>query len=87
VGHVILLTGDNRPTAEAVARATGVDEVHAELLPADKVAGIERLVAKYGSVAMVGDGVNDAPPWRGRRWGWRWGRPAPTRPSKRPTWR
>jgi Cd2+/Zn2+-exporting ATPase len=56
-----MLTGDNRGTAEAIARETGVDEIYAELLPADKVVIIESLVAKYGSVAMVGDGVNDAP--------------------------
>jgi Zn2+/Cd2+-exporting ATPase len=61
VKHIVMLTGDNRGTAEAVARATGVDEVHAELLPADKVSAVEVLVAKYGRVAMVGDGVNDAP--------------------------
>lgn len=61
VDHVILLTGDNRPTAEAVARVTGVDEVRAELLPSDKVTAVEDLVKRYGRVAMVGDGVNDAP--------------------------
>jgi Cd2+/Zn2+-exporting ATPase len=61
VKHVVLITGDNRDTAEAIARATGVDEVHAELLPADKVQVVEQLVARYGSVAMLGDGVNDAP--------------------------
>lgn len=61
VQHIVMLTGDNRGTADAIASATGVDEVHAELLPADKVAAIERLVAKYGTVAMIGDGVNDAP--------------------------
>ena len=61
VEHVVMLTGDNRGTAEAVAAETGVDEVYAELLPADKVAKVEELVAKYGSVAMIGDGVNDAP--------------------------
>ncbi len=61
IEHVVMLTGDNRGTAEAVARDAGVDEVHAELLPADKVAKVEELVAKYGAVAMVGDGVNDAP--------------------------
>jgi Cd2+/Zn2+-exporting ATPase len=59
--HIVMLTGDNRETAQAIAAETGVDEVHAELLPADKVTVVEELVAKYGSVAMVGDGVNDAP--------------------------
>ena len=48
-------------TAEAVARQTSVDEIRAELLPEDKVNAIEELVSKYGSVAMIGDGVNDAP--------------------------
>ena len=61
IEHIVMLTGDNKPTAEAIARATGVDEVHAELLPEDKVRSIERLVEKYQRVAMVGDGINDAP--------------------------
>jgi len=61
IEHVVMLTGDNKPTAEAIAREAGVDEVMAELLPEDKVTAIERLVEKYGAVAMVGDGVNDAP--------------------------
>jgi Cd2+/Zn2+-exporting ATPase len=61
IAHVVMLTGDNRGTAEAVARDAGVDEVFAELLPADKVAKVEELVTRYGTVAMVGDGVNDTP--------------------------
>jgi Cd2+/Zn2+-exporting ATPase len=61
VEHVVMLSGDNRGTAEAIARETGIDEVYAELLPANKVTKIEELVTKYGSVAMAGDGVNDAP--------------------------
>jgi Cd2+/Zn2+-exporting ATPase len=61
IEHVIMLTGDNAPTARAIAAETGVDEVQAELLPEDKVSTVEELVRKYGRVAMVGDGVNDAP--------------------------
>lgn len=59
--HVVMLTGDNQATARAVAEQTGVDDVRAELLPADKVVAVEELVNKYASVGMVGDGVNDAP--------------------------
>lgn len=61
VAHIVILTGDNRPTADRIAAETGIDEVRSELLPADKVAKIEELVLKYGTVAMIGDGVNDAP--------------------------
>jgi Cd2+/Zn2+-exporting ATPase len=61
VKHLVMLTGDNRGTAEAIARETGVDVFHAELLPVDKVTAVEALVTKYGNVAMIGDGVNDAP--------------------------
>jgi len=61
VKHIVMLTGDNRPTAERIARETGIDEVHAELLPADKVRAVEELVRRFGHVAMIGDGVNDAP--------------------------
>lgn len=61
ITRVVMLTGDNRITASAIARDLGIDEVHAELLPDDKVEKIEELVARYGTVAMVGDGVNDAP--------------------------
>ncbi|MCC6748346.1 MAG: heavy metal translocating P-type ATPase [Deltaproteobacteria bacterium] len=58
---VVMLTGDNRHTAEAVGVATGVDEIKAELLPGDKVKAVEDLARRLGVVAMVGDGVNDAP--------------------------
>jgi Cd2+/Zn2+-exporting ATPase len=61
IQHLVMLTGDNRPTAEAIAKQAGIDEVQAELLPEDKIQAIERLVKKYERVAMVGDGVNDAP--------------------------
>ncbi|MGW1691364.1 heavy metal translocating P-type ATPase [Streptomyces sp. NPDC002399] len=56
----VLLTGDNRAVADAVAHAVGIDEVHAEVLPEEKVHVIEQLRARGRSVAMVGDGVNDA---------------------------
>jgi Cu+-exporting ATPase len=56
----VLLTGDNRRSAQAVAAEVGVDEVIAEVLPQDKVAVVRRLQAEGGVVAMVGDGVNDA---------------------------
>jgi Cd2+/Zn2+-exporting ATPase len=61
IEHIVMLTGDNEGTARAVALAAGVDAFRAQLLPADKVAAVEELVATYGSVGMIGDGVNDAP--------------------------
>ena len=59
--RVLLLTGDSRATAQTVARTLGIDEVRAEVLPADKAAEVRRLEAQGRRVAMVGDGVNDAP--------------------------
>ena len=61
IQRLVLLTGDNRATGRALAEQVGIDEYHTELLPADKVAAIQRLTTRYGRVAMVGDGINDAP--------------------------
>ena len=61
VKHVALLTGDHEPAARALGAAVGVDEVRAGLLPADKVLAVEGLRRRFGTVAMVGDGINDAP--------------------------
>jgi Cd2+/Zn2+-exporting ATPase len=61
VNTIVMLTGDNERTARAVAAEVGIDEVRAELLPEDKVTAIEELVATHDMVAMIGDGVNDAP--------------------------
>ena len=58
---VVMLTGDNPATAEAIAGELGIDETYAKLLPQEKVERIGQLEEKYGKVAMVGDGVNDAP--------------------------
>jgi len=59
--HVVMLTGDNRTTAQAVARRLGIDEVEAEVLPDEKSTVVEKLRKKGRVVAMAGDGVNDAP--------------------------
>ncbi len=61
IRRVVMLTGDNRETAEAVAAAVGIDDVRAELLPENKVEAVEALSSEFHPIAMVGDGVNDAP--------------------------
>ena len=59
--HVVMATGDARSTAEAVARRLGIDDVHAEVLPAEKAELVAVLAAEGRVVAMAGDGINDAP--------------------------
>jgi Cd2+/Zn2+-exporting ATPase len=61
IARIVMLTGDHAPTAERIARACGIEELRSELLPEEKLAAVEELVAAERHVAMVGDGVNDAP--------------------------
>lgn len=61
INHVVMLTGDNERVARRIAAEVGVDDVYAELMPEDKVTAVKQVRQKYGPVAMVGDGVNDAP--------------------------
>jgi Zn2+/Cd2+-exporting ATPase len=61
IERFVMLTGDNEQVANALARQIGIDEVHAGLLPEEKLSTIEALRSRYGAVAMVGDGINDAP--------------------------
>lgn len=61
VERIIMYTGDNTATAKAVSRELGITEVHAAMQPKDKLEGLEALLAESGPVAMVGDGINDAP--------------------------
>ncbi len=61
IRHLVMLSGDNAATARAIGDLAEIDEVRADLLPAEKVAAVEALILRYGTVAMVGDGVNDAP--------------------------
>ncbi|WP_125765312.1 heavy metal translocating P-type ATPase [Levilactobacillus mulengensis] len=61
IKHLVMLTGDNQATASAVAESLGIDEVHADLLPADKVTFVKKFQDMGRSVAFVGDGINDSP--------------------------
>ena len=57
----VLLTGDSKETATYIGKKAGISEIHAELLPGEKVSIIEELQGKHHKVCMVGDGINDAP--------------------------
>ena len=59
--HIAMLTGDNRRVAGAIAKDLGLDAYYSDLLPQDKVAAVQKLTKEFGTVVMVGDGVNDAP--------------------------
>jgi Cd2+/Zn2+-exporting ATPase len=61
MGHIVMLTGDNERVAAAIAGQLGMDGFYSELLPEDKVAVVKKIAHGYGKVAMVGEGVNDAP--------------------------
>ena len=61
IKHIVMLTGDNHHTAQAVAQELNIDEVHAELLPEDKVRHVKRLKDEGRIISMAGDGINDAP--------------------------
>lgn len=61
IKHMVMLTGDNQRVADSIAKVLGIPEARGSLLPEEKVAEVEKLREKYGRVAMVGDGVNDAP--------------------------
>ncbi|MGO8944472.1 MAG: heavy metal translocating P-type ATPase, partial [Syntrophobacteraceae bacterium] len=58
---VVMISGDNHKTVELIAKAVGIDEFHSELLPEDKVRLVSELRTRFGAIAMVGDGINDAP--------------------------
>ncbi len=85
IKRIVMLTGDNAATAQAVAAGLGVDEVRADLMPEDKVTIIAALQKQGHRVAMVGDGINDAPALARAMSGLRWAVVARRPRSKPPT--
>jgi len=79
--HIVMATGDSLPTARRVATELGIEDVHAALQPADKLALIEKLQNEGHVVAMAGDGINDAPRWRAPMSASPWA-PAPMSPCR-----
>ena len=61
IKRTVMLTGDNQEYAQAIGKQAGIDEIQANLLPEDKVRAVKALMQKYPVVAMIGDGINDAP--------------------------
>ena len=59
--EILMVTGDNRRAAEAIARVVGIDNVVAEVLPEGKIEALDQLRARHQTIAFVGDGINDAP--------------------------
>ena len=85
IDKVVMMTGDSEPVASAVARAVGLTEWKSRLLPEDKFTEIQTLRAAGRKVAMVGDGINDAPALALAMWESQWERQAPMSPSRPPT--
>ena len=84
--RTILLTGDTKTVADVVGKQLNITEVQADLLPEDKQRYVRQLVKEGRTVAMVGDGINDAPALVEATIGWRWGQPRMWL-VKAPTWR
>ena len=87
--RIVLLTGDNEATARTIAAQVGIaaEDVYADLLPEDKARIVRDMVAQHERVAMVGDGVNDAPALAAARWASPWAPAGRTWRWRRPTWR
>ena len=83
IRKVVMLSGDNTRTANAIAKQAGIDEAQGDLLPEQKIEQVRKLAANFGSVGMIGDGVNDAPALAAASVALRWARRAPTQLLRR----